>query len=300
VLCNGPVNVGLSVYDMPPRDVLELARAADDFGFDALWLGEHVLLPLEYGSEHPSSGQDHEHITGPIIEPLTELLDPWVSLGAVVGATRHLRVATGIYILPLRHPLITARAASTLHDMSAGRFLLGVGMGWLAEEFDALAIPFSERASRFEETIEILRAAWRGEPFEHSGSHFAFDRVRVTTRPVDIPIVMGGNGPKALRRAARLGDAWFSSGTPTFEQAAALRLELEAVRASHGRQGPFRCYFRVPDFDPDAIDKYASEGIDDVVVWADQVWPLEAHPDERRDLLRRAAGQLGLSARRRG
>ena len=107
------MNVGLSVYDVPAPELLDLARAADDAGFDALWLGEHVLLPVGYASEHPTHDvDDHEHIAGPIVSPETELLDPMVALAAVAGATTYIRLATGVYILPLRHPLMTAPIGS--------------------------------------------------------------------------------------------------------------------------------------------------------------------------------------------
>ena len=219
-----PMSVGISVYDMTASDVRELAVAADAAGFDAVWLGEHVVLPVDYSSEHPTAGTGgHEHITGPIVDPDTELLDPWVALGAVAGATTQLRLATGIYILPLRHPLITARSAATLQNVSGGRLLLGIGAGWLVEEFAALDVPFDERYGRLVETIEIIRAAWAGGPFDYHGKYFSFDPIQLTSRPVDVPLIMGGNTPPALKRAALLGDGWFSSGTPNFDDARRLR-----------------------------------------------------------------------------
>ena len=227
------MSVGISVYDMAASDVRELAVAADEAGFDAVWLGEHVVLPVGYSSEHPTAGTGgHEHITGPIVDPDTELLDPWVALGAVAGATTRLRLATGIYILPLRHPLITARSAATLQDASGGRLLLGIGAGWLVEEFAALDVPFDERYGRLVETIEIIRAAWAGGPFDYHGKYFSFDPIQLTSRPVQVPLIMGGNTPPALKRAGLLGDGWFSSGTPSFDDARRLRDTLLELRGS--------------------------------------------------------------------
>ena len=212
----------------------ELAVAADEAGFDAVWLGEHVVLPVGYSSEHPTAGTGgHEHIAGPIVDPGTELLDPWVALGAVAGATTKLRLATGNYILPLRHPLITARSAATLQAASGGRLLLGIGAGWLVEEFAALGVPFDERYGRLVETIEIIRAAWAGGPFDYHGKYFSFDPIQLTSRPVHVPLIMGGNTPPALKRAGLLGDGWFSSGTPSFDDARRLRDGmLRAARAT--------------------------------------------------------------------
>ena len=226
------MSVGISVYDMTMSDVRQLAVAADEAGFDAVWLGEHVVLPVDYASEHPTAGGGgHEHITGPIVHPDTELLDPWVALGALAEATTRLRLATGIYILPVRHPLITARSAATLQAASGGRLVLGIGAGWLVEEFAALDVPFDERYGRLVETVEILRAAWAGGPFDYHGKFFSFEPIQLTSRPVQVPVIMGGNTPKALKRAALLGDGWFSSGTPSFDEARRLRDTLLELRA---------------------------------------------------------------------
>jgi probable F420-dependent oxidoreductase len=290
------MTVGLSVYDLAVPDLLELAAAAEDAGFDAIWLGEHVLLPVGYASEHPTHGVNgHEHITGPIVHPDTELVDPMVALAAAAGATRRIRLATGIYILPLRHPLVTARAAATLQEASAGRFLLGVGAGWLEEEFAALDVPFDQRAGRMSEAIEIMRAAWRGRPFEHRGTHFSFAMVQTSHRSAAVPLILGGNTPAALRRAARVGDGWFSSGTPSFEQAVELVATIRRERAAFGLTAPYRCYVRVPDASPAVLDRYAAAGIDDVVVWADQLWPATGTAAAKREAFATAAGRLGLT-----
>ena len=285
--------VGLSVYDTSAAELLELAVAADEAGFDALWLGEHVVLPVDYTTEHPTDGEhEHAHITGPIVHPETELVDPLVVLAAVAGATTHLRVATGIYLLPLRHPLLTARAAVTLQEASSGRFLLGVGAGWLEEEFAAIGVPFGERRSRLDEAIDVLRAAWAGGPFEHHGPHFCFGRVQVSRRPVDVPLVLGGNGLAARRRAASIGDGWFASGTPDFDDAVGMVAELRG----HRPEPEFRCYVRVADAEPATIARYVDAGLHDVVVWADQLWPPTGTVDEKRAAFLAAAARLGLGS----
>ncbi|WP_395103825.1 TIGR03619 family F420-dependent LLM class oxidoreductase [Actinomadura sp. SCN-SB] len=288
------MKIALSLYDLEPRDLLDLATAADEFGFGGLWLGEHLVLPVEYGSAHPTHGQSgHQHHTGAIIDPATELMDPLVALGGAAAYTSRLTLATGIYLLPLRHPLLTARAVATLHELSGGRFKLGVGAGWLREEFDALAVPFKERFALLEETLDVLRAAWRGGPFEHQGTHFDIGRVQVSPRPVPVPLVLGGNSDKALRRAVRLGDEWFSSGTPSFEDALVLRDKLDRLCAEEGRVTGLRCHFRVARWDPELIRRYEAEGFTDVVLWADQVWG-KGTLDENRRALAQAAERVGL------
>ncbi|HSS08769.1 MAG TPA: TIGR03619 family F420-dependent LLM class oxidoreductase [Acidimicrobiales bacterium] len=293
------MTISICAYNLPARELLALAVAADELGFDSLWLGEHIVLPLGYASEHSTAGNsaDHEHVKGAIVSPDTELVDPWVGLAAISGATRQLRVATGVYILPLRHPLLTARAACTLHEVSGGRFMLGVGSGWLREEFDAFGVPFEERGRRLDETLDVLRKAWAGGPFEHRGNLFSFGPLQVTASPAEVPIILGGNTPRALRRAALVGNGWFSSGTPTFDAARHLRDTIYALRSEHGRTEPYRCYFRVEGCDPEVIEGYRREGIDDVVIWADQLWP-SAPLDDQRAALAVAGTELGLTPAR--
>jgi probable F420-dependent oxidoreductase len=283
------VRVGLCAYDLGARDLVELARAADELGFDSLWLGEHVVLPVAYASEHPThGGAAHQHHAGAIVDPATRLLDPWAALGAAAAVTSRLRLATGIYLLPLRHPLATARALCTLHDVAGGRVALGVGAGWLREEFDALGVPFAERGARLEEALAVLRRALAGGPFDHRGEHFAFGPVQVSPRPVDVQLVLGGNSDRALRRAARLGDAWFASGTPSFEEAVRLQDRLDELA---GR--PIPAYVRMAKPDPGLAERYRAAGFAEVIVWADQVWTGDT-PGERRAALARAAAVLGL------
>jgi probable F420-dependent oxidoreductase len=288
------VSVGISVYDMPAAEIVALGAAADELGYDALWLGEHVVLPVGYGSAHPTHDEcGSQHHTGPIVSPDTELVDQFTVLGAVAASTTRLRVATGIHILPLRHPLLTARAGATLQDVSGGRFLLGLGAGWLREEFTALGVPFAERRERFSEGIQVLRAAWRGGPFEHHGTHFDIDSVQVTARPMDVPIVLGGNSERALQDAAVLADAWFSSGTPSYDDALRLRDRLSALATRAGREPP-RCFVRIARPDAGLIARYHAENVHDLVIWADQVWP--AGPAEtKRSTLADAATHLGLA-----
>ncbi|MDT3446546.1 MULTISPECIES: TIGR03619 family F420-dependent LLM class oxidoreductase [unclassified Pseudofrankia] len=287
------MSIGLTVYGLHPRDLLDLAVAADELGFDAIWLGEHIVLPWGYSSEHPTNDEAApQHIAGPIIDPATELADPLPALAAAAAVTTSLKLATGIYLLPLRHPLVTARAVHTVHEISGGRLMLGVGSGWLREEFDALGVPFQGRGAAMEEALGVLRAAYAGGPFENPGPRFPFGQVQVSPGPVDVPLVLGGNSEKALRRAVRLGDAWFSSGTPSFEDAARLRDRIAQLCAEQGRD-PLRCYFRAEKWDAETIGRYHAEGIDNLVIWADQVWPSGDLAEKRRTLAQ-AAEQLGL------
>jgi hypothetical protein len=126
------VQIGLTAYDVPAREFLDLAAAADEAGFSSLWLGEHVVLPIGYSTEHPTKVQPgRQHHTGPIVSPDTELVDPLVQLGAAAAVTTCITLATGIFILPLRHPLAVARSACTVHELSGGGSGSGsASVGW--------------------------------------------------------------------------------------------------------------------------------------------------------------------------
>jgi probable F420-dependent oxidoreductase len=289
------MRIGISCYDLPPLEVVELAVAAEHAGFDSIWLGEHVVAPLTYDSHHPT-----QHATGssdhngkPIVDPSVELADPLVTLAAAAARTTTLGLATGIYLVPLRHPLLTARSAATLSDVSGGRLRLGIGSGWLREEFAALDVPFAGRTERMKETVEVLRLAWRGGPFEFHGSHYDFDLLQVSNHPVPVPIVLGGNTEAALRRAVALGDGWFSSGIPTFDEARRLRDRIAALHAELGRSDPLPTTWRIASGDADVVDAYSREGFEELLVMQYDVW-VGATLDERRECLDKAAAGLGV------
>jgi probable F420-dependent oxidoreductase len=284
-------SIGLSAYGMTVSELVELASCADELGFDALWLGEHVFRPTGYGSEHPTTGTVQHHTT--IVDTDTELTDPWIAHAAIAAVTSRIKLGTAVYVTALRHPLLTARATISVQEFSGGRVLFGVGSGWLEEEFTALGVPFRSRFSRTEECIDILRKSWSGAEFGHAGKHFTFDPVQVHPRPAPIPVVLGGNTPPALARAARLGDAWFASGTPTPDEAVDLVTELRRLRGELGRTGDFPCYVRVATTDPDVLARYRANGIDDLVLWADTLWVGDT-PEERRRNLTAAADRLGV------
>jgi alkanesulfonate monooxygenase SsuD/methylene tetrahydromethanopterin reductase-like flavin-dependent oxidoreductase (luciferase family) len=136
--------VGITTYNYPPQELINLARTAERLGFEGLWFGEHYVIPGAYGSKHPGISGAADHKEDDILSPSVRLYDPWFTLGAIAGATTTLKLGTAICILPIMHPLLLARATATAHDVSGGRFRLGMGAGWLKEEFEALGVPFEE------------------------------------------------------------------------------------------------------------------------------------------------------------
>ena len=164
----------------------------------------------------------------------------------------------------------------TLQDVAGGRFMLGVGSGWLEEEFVALGVPFAERRARFDEALAVLRAAWAGGRDRASpASTSPSSTIVVTPEPVHVPLILGGNTEPALRRAATVADGWFSSGNPTFDEAVRLRDRLAELAAQADRAAPLdgvRAHGRTR---PDELDRYAEHGFAHVTVWANQLWPAE-------------------------
>ncbi len=287
------MDVGLSVYDIRAAEFVALVQAAEEAGFATVWLGEHVVLPVDYRTEHPTSGTStNESHRAKIIDPATELLDPLIALGAAAAVTSRIKLATGIFILPLRHPLAVARMTLTLQGVASGRFMLGVGSGWLEEEFDALGVPFAERGSRFDESLAVLRAAWSGGELVGAGPHYRFDTVLATSDAVRVPLVLGGNTERALRRAARIADGWFSSGNPTFEEAGRLRDRLRAHCEEVGRDHPLPLYVRMAGCDPADLERYTDHGYEHVTVWANQLWPADGDLATKRQRFLDAAGVL--------
>jgi probable F420-dependent oxidoreductase len=287
------MDVGLSVYDISGAELVALGAEAEAAGFSTLWLGEHVVLPVDYEAEHPTTGSatNRSHLKR-IIDPATKLLDPLVALSAVAAVTARIRLATGIYLVGLRHPLAVARMTLTLQDIAGGRFMLGVGAGWLEEEFAALGVPYDERRIRYEEALAVLRVAWGGGEISFAGETVAFDHVMVTADPVCVPLILGGNTEPALRRAASTADGWFSSGNPTFDEAVRLRARLGELCGSSGRDGRLPVYVRMAGRDRSELDRYAEHGFEHVTVWANQLWPEDGPLAEKQERFAAAAAEL--------
>lgn len=189
-----------------PDGATAIAHAAEEAGFESLWAVEHVVVPKEYASTYPYS-RDGKMPGGSDFD----IPDPLVWLTWVAAQTTTLRLGTGILILPQRNPVVLAKEAATLDVMSSGRLLLGVGIGWLEEEFDILGVPFADRARRTDEYVEAMRALWSQDLPTFSGDTVSFADAISRPRPVDrrVPVHIGGHSPAAARRAGRIGDGFF-------------------------------------------------------------------------------------------
>ncbi len=227
------VGIGLFWGGMEPGDLTTVASAADELGYESVWIWEHLVYPKVIRSKYPYSPDG----TPPFADDRT--LDPWVTLGHIAAVTKRIRLGTNIYILPLRNPFITARSVLTVDILSGGRVMLGAGVGWLAEEYELLGEDFHNRGQRAEEIVAVLKALWTQPEPEYHGRFYDFGPVRFEPKPVQKPhppIIFGGESDAAMRRAARLGDGWISSGAlETPETAAAKVAKLMAWRREAGR-----------------------------------------------------------------
>lgn len=197
-----------------PEAFGHLVTTAEGNGFESVWTVEHVVIPVGYQATYPYDPSGKIPIPND-----TPLPDPLAPLAYAAALTKTIRLGTGIVILPQRHPFYIAKEAATVDRLSGGRLLLGIGVGWLEEEFDALGIPFEERGPRTDETVRAMRSLWKGEPEAFESEYFSWGPVESHPTPVrseGVPIVVGGHSKAAARRAARLGDGFFP-GVPTPE-----------------------------------------------------------------------------------
>ncbi len=189
-----------------PGNLLALAERAETLGYDALWVTDHIVIPFQIASRYPYSptGEFIIDATGDYLEPLT-------SLAFLAGRTRRIRVGTSVLVVPIRHPLEAAKALATLDVLSGGRLIVGVGTGWLAEEFATLGVPFADRVARTEEYLRIFKEVWTNPRPRFEGRFVSFPGIGFQPQPrhkPHPPIWIGGHGPRALRRVAELGDGW--------------------------------------------------------------------------------------------
>lgn len=214
---------------MEPEQILDVARFAEELGFEGVFLSDHGIYPLELQAPYPYSPDGK-----PPMNPSWWYPDAWTTLGAIAAVTTRLRFSLSVYVLPLRNPFEVARASGTLDILSNGRLALGIGTGWMKDEFDLYGVDFATRGARMDEMLAILGAFWRDGIVEFHGEHFDFPPVQISPAPGrEVPVYIGGGAPVALRRAAR-HDGWIGAGN-TLEEVPRVLAELAGYRVALGR-----------------------------------------------------------------
>ena len=222
----------LNITMMDVDHLVPIAQVAEECGFAGLSMGDHLLFPETITSRYPYAGDGKPGWTG-----LTHWADSWVAIATMAAHTTRLRFNTGIYIAPLRDPFSMAKSISTLARMTANRVLIGIGAGWMKEEFDIIGTPFEARGTRLDELLAVMKLLWSGEMVAHEGKFYTFPPVQMSPAPlVPVPLYIGGLNDAALKRAARNG-GWVGVHD-TLEASAAMIGKIREYEALYPDAGP--------------------------------------------------------------
>lgn len=243
-----------------PGPAVELLQAGEEAGFESAWTVEHTVVPDGYKSVYPYS-PDGKMAGGVNDFPLP---DPLIWMSYVAAATTRIKLATGILILPQHNPVITAKQVATLQNLSGGRLLLGIGVGWLKEEFDALGVPFADRGARTDEYIAAMRELWTADRPTFHGNFVSFEAANCQPQPKGgpVPIIIGGHSKPAARRAGRLGDGFFPARGVSEEL---LDLARRTAEANGRDPSALEITTSLPD-DLEDLPRLAELGVDRVLV----------------------------------
>lgn len=240
------------------------AKLAEDLGFESVWAVDHVVMCPDYASQYPYHPSGRSPFHADVVQP-----DPLVWLGWAGAATTTLKLGTGILILPLRNPVVLAKTVATLDRLTRGRMLLGIGVGWVEEEAEAVGTDFATRGARTDEAILAMRALWQGEPTaSFEGETIGFRGVVSRPKPMraeGVPILVGGHSHAAARRAGRLGDGFYPLGVfgPKLDE---LIRVMRAEAVAHGRDPDVLEITTATGLDPSVTDAYAAQGVDRVLI----------------------------------
>jgi probable F420-dependent oxidoreductase len=248
-----------------PAALRTAATTAERLGFSTIWAPEHVVLLDEYTSKYPYS-------TGKFPSPTdTPIADPFTTLAYAAACTSTIRLGTGVCLVPEHNPLVLAKTVATVDRLSGGRFIFGVGVGWLAEEFAALGVPFEHRGRRTREFIEVMRKLWHGRSSSHQGEFINFTNVLSHPKPVrdsGVPVWFGGESNVALRRVAEYGDGWIGFNLSPDQAAEKIR-RIEELLVRNGRRRADVRLAVSPYTNPittDDLARYRDAGVEEVAL----------------------------------
>ena len=254
-----------------------LAQAAENAGFESILAIEHVVIPSDYDSKYPYSPSGKLMGTPQISMP-----DPLAWMTYASAVTERINFITGVLILPQRNPLVLAKQVATMDYMSGGRIMLGVGVGWLKEEFDALQIPFEKRGKYTDETMQAMRAVWADDDVSFDGELVNFKNINCNPKPTNgaVPFIIGGHSRFAARRAGRYGDGFFpATGMQGPLEPVLDMMREEAVKAGRDPKDieiTTGCPDAMPGSGKDplqAVAERAALGVDRVVMLLDPFLP---------------------------
>lgn len=271
----GALQIGVKGPNFGPDSerLLDIAVRADHAGFDSLWFTDRLATPSTTGVPYPYTRDGA--VPWKPTDPFYEVV---VAMSMAAARTSRIRLASGVLVLPLRDPLVLAKQVASLDVLSGERVVLGVGAGWLQEEFAALDVPYHSRGARADETIQLLRACWEGSPAPFQGEHHRLpDGLHLYPAPRRrVPVLVGGMSPAALRRAGRLADGWYGLTTVAdldVDRVAAMIARVRQAAAEHRRPArDLRIVLRVAGPPADvarAVPSLRAAGVHEVVVDVD-------------------------------
>jgi len=262
------MNIGTSVplpaYTIDPAF---MAKKSEDLGFESIWYAEHAAVPVHSDSPFPATG-------GEIPWTYSHFTDPYIALARASGVTTKIKLGTGITLVPERNPLLLAKEIATLDRYSGGRFLFGIGTGWLKEETEMMGGDFEHRWTQTREAIEVMKELWTKEEAEYHGRYFDFPLVRSYPKPAQKPyppIILGGMAKNVLRRVVTHADGWLPNRVTPAEVEES-RKKLDAMAAEAGRDPKsitISVYGQLPE--RDIVHSLLNAGADRVVVRPEHV-----------------------------
>lgn len=187
--------------------LMQAAQQAEALGYDSVWAADRIVIPWQINTPYPYSREATF-----IVPPDRPFFEPLTCLAFLAGCTERIRLGMSVMVLPYRHPLYWAKIATTIDQLSTGRLIMGVGVGWMEEEFAAMGAAFKERGKVSDEQLRLLTEIWQHDHISFQGEHYSFDNIAFSPKPYQkprIPIWIGGEGQAAQRRAGKFGDAWF-------------------------------------------------------------------------------------------
>jgi len=257
---------GVSLFPLRHGQLADVACAADELGYDAVFLGEHVISPVEMETRYPYAASTGD---SPAYHAGLPFFDPYAALSFVAGRTTQIKLCLSLSIVPLHDPFHLARSVATIDLFSEQRFLFGVGVGWLKEEFDILGMGWQDRGRRLDEVLDLLEVLWTEPEPEFAGEFYRLPRSMMEPKPLSQPhppYIFGGTTKAAVRRAAVRGDGWFGVGVDP-EATASVVEELDAARPA-GRAPLEITVGLSPNaiVDDELVDRFRHAGVHRLVV----------------------------------
>ena len=258
------MEIGVSTFPTDYSiDIAVLARRAEELGFDSIWVPEHAILPVGAKTPWPGSAE------GVMPKEYADIADPFVALGRASAVTTTIKLGTAIVLVPERNPLVLAKEVATLDMYSGGRFIMGIGAGWLREESEIMGVDFDHRWTQTKEAVLAMKELWTKTESEYHGKYYDFPPVYSFPRPVQRPhppVLLGGMARNVFKRIAEWGDGWIPNRV-TPEEVAAGRAKLDELATVAGRDPasiPISVFGQQPD--PDLVERFFDAGAARVTV----------------------------------